>query len=76
MMSLKYCFSYTSLIRKNITEIFLNDYMLLLLYFYNDRSDIMSRFDYVERNEPRRSSLNIFYKIVCVSCNYLISTSL
>ena len=30
--------------------------------FDNDRSAIMSRIDYVERNEPRRSFLNIFQK--------------
>ena len=28
--------------------------------FDNDRSAIMSRIDYIERNEPRRSFLNIF----------------
>ena len=46
------------------------------LSFDNDRSVIMSRIDNIERNEPRRSFLNIFYKLVCVHCIYLISESL
>ena len=59
MMSLKYCFIYNSFIRKNIAEIFLNDYDVTNV-FDNDRSAIMSRIDYVDRNDPRRSFLNIF----------------
>ena len=53
MMSLKYHFSYNSFITKNITQIFVNDYDLTNV-FDNDRSAIMSRIDYVEKNEPRR----------------------
>ena len=59
MLSLKYYFCYNSFIRKNVAEIFLNDYDVIDV-FDNDRSAIMSRIDYIERNEPRRSFLNIF----------------
>ena len=59
MMSLKYYFSYNYLIRKNIAKIFFNDYDVINV-FDNDKFEIMSRIDYVERNEPRRSFLNIF----------------
>ena len=37
----------------------LNDYDVVDV-FDNDRSAIMSRIDCIERNEPRRSFLNIF----------------
>ena len=40
-------------VRKNVTEIFLDDYDVIDV-FDNDRSAIMSRIDYVERHEPRR----------------------
>ena len=53
MLSLKDYFRYNSFIRKNVTEIFLNDYDVVDM-FDNDRSAIMSRIDYIERNEPRR----------------------
>ena len=43
----------------NVAEIFLNDYDVVDV-FDNDRLAIMSRIDYIERNEPRRSFLNIF----------------
>ena len=59
MLSLKYYFCYNSFIRKNVAEVFLNDYDVVYV-FDNDRSAIMSRIDYIERNEPRRSDLNIF----------------
>ena len=59
MLSLKYYFCYNSFIRKNVAEIFLNDYDVVDV-FDNDRSEIMSRIDYIERNEPRRSFFNIF----------------
>ena len=59
ILSLKYYFCYNSFIRKNVAEVFLNDYDIINV-FDNDRSAIMSRIDYVERNEPRRSDLNIF----------------
>ena len=39
--------------------IFLKDYDVVDV-FDNDRSAIMSRIDYIERHEPRRSFLNIF----------------
>ena len=58
-MSLKYYFSCNSFIRKNIAEIFFNDYDITTV-FDNDRFAIMSRIDYVERNEPHRSFWNIF----------------
>ena len=45
--------------RKNVAEIFLNDYDVVDV-FDNDRWAIMSRIDYIERNEPCRSFLNIF----------------
>ena len=45
--------------RKNITKIFFNDYNVTNL-FNNDRSAIMYRIDYAERNESRRLFLNIF----------------
>ena len=53
MMSLKYYFSYNYLIRKNIAKIFFNDYDVINV-FDNDKFEIMSRIDYVERNEPRK----------------------
>ena len=53
MMGLKYCFSYDSFIRNNVTRIFFDDYNFTNV-FDNDRSALMSRIDYVERNEPRR----------------------
>ena len=76
-MSLKYYFSYNSFIRKNIVDIFFNGYGVTNV-FDNDRSApaVMSSIDYVERNEPRKSFLNIFQKIVCVHCIYLKSMSL
>ena len=46
-------------IRKNVAEVFLKDYDVFDV-FNNDRSAIVSRIDYIERNEPRRSFLNIF----------------
>ena len=58
MLRLKYYFSYNSLIRKNITEIYVNDYDVTNI-FDNDKSAIMFRIEYVEKNEPRRSFLNI-----------------
>ena len=51
--------SYTSVIRKNIAEISF-DYYDGTNIFDNDRFAIMSRIDHVERNQPRRSFLNIF----------------
>ena len=61
MVSLKYNFSYNSFIRKNIAEIFFNDYDITNV-FDNDRSVIISRIDYVNRNKPRISFFNIFKK--------------
>ena len=58
MSSLKYYFRYKDFIRKNIAEIFFTDYDITNV-FDNDRSAIMSSIDYVERNEQRRSFLNI-----------------
>ena len=43
----------------NVARIFVNDYDVVDV-FDNDRSAIISRIDYIERNEPRRSFLNIF----------------
>jgi len=45
--SLKYYFSHNCFIRKNIAEIFFNDYDVNNV-FDNDRSAISSRIDYVE----------------------------
>ena len=59
MLSLKYYFRYNSFIRKNVAEVFSKDYDVDDV-FDNDRSAIMSRIDYIERHEPRRSFLNIF----------------
>ena len=59
-MSLKYYFSHNFFIRKNIAEIFVDDYDVTNV-FDNDRSAIMSRTDYLERHEPRRSFQNIFF---------------
>ena len=59
MLSLTYYFCYNSFIRQYVSEIFLNDYDVVDV-FDNDKSAIMSRIDYIERNEPRRSFLNIF----------------
>ena len=72
MMSLKCYFIYNSFIRKNTIEINFN----VTDAFDNDRFAIMSRIDYVERNESRRSFVNIFQKIVWVYCNYSMSMSL
>ena len=52
MMSLKNYFSYNSSRRKNIAEIFFNNYDFTDV-IDNDRSAILSTFDYVQRNEPR-----------------------
>ena len=52
MISLKYYLNYNFFIRKNITEIFFNDFDVTNV-FDNYRSAIMSMIDYVERNEPR-----------------------
>ena len=65
MMSLKYYFSYKSFLRKNIVEIVFNNYDVSNV-FVNDMSALKSRIDYVERNEHRRSFVNIFQKIDCV----------
>ena len=59
MLSFKYYLCYNSFIRKNVAELFLKDYDVVDV-FDNDRSAIMSRIDYIERHEPRRSFLNIF----------------
>ena len=42
-----------------MVEIFMNNYDISNV-FDNYRSAIMSRFNYVEKNKPRRSFLNIF----------------
>ena len=52
MMSLKYYFRYNSFIRKSIAEIFFNDYDITNV-LDNDMPAIMSRVDYVEKNESR-----------------------
>ena len=52
MISFKYYSSYKSFLRKNIAEIFTNA-------FDNDRSAIMSRDNYIQRNESHRSFSNI-----------------
>ena len=49
-----YYFNYNSVTRKNIAEILFNNYDV------TDVSIIMSKIDYVERNEPRRYFFNIF----------------
>ena len=56
MMSLKY---YNCFIRENIAEIFVFDND-------NDRSEIMSRIDYVERNEPRIDHFYIYFRKLLV----------
>ena len=61
MMSPKYYFRYNSFIRKNIADIFCNDYDIPNKVD-KDWSAIMSMIDYVERNEPRRSFFNVFYR--------------
>ena len=45
--------------KKSIAEIFFNDYVVPNV-FDNDRSAIRSRIDFIERNEARRTFLNIF----------------
>ena len=52
-MSLKYYFSYNSVVRKNIAEILFHHYDVTNVYD-NDRSALISRMNYHERNELRR----------------------
>ena len=52
-------FIHNSFISKNIAEIFFNDYDDTNIYD-NDRSVMLSRIDYFDRNEPCKSFLNIF----------------
>ena len=59
MMSLKLYFGDNFFIRKNIAEIFVNDYDVTNV-FNIECSTIMSKIDYAKRKEARRSFLNIF----------------
>ena len=54
-------------IQKNVAETFFNDYDVTNV-FDNYRSAIMSRIDYVERNEPHLS----FFLNILENCLYLM----
>ena len=71
ILFLKYYFCYNSFLRKNVAEIFLNDYDDFDVFDNGMSAIMLTAIDYIERNEPRKSFFNISQKIVCVHGIYL-----
>ena len=62
LKKLKYYFNFNFVIKKSVENIFLMKYNVNRV-FDNDFNAVLSRIDYVQRNEPRSSYLNFTFSI-------------